>query len=182
MNTRLEETLERLITSPSQGSLLEQVDRLIRRWQRRKLYEMLDRLGKYETVNSVIVDRVVPQNGKKRPALLRFHLPFWQGYDEVFWQALGDYIILALHRVNDVEYDSVRGKLKIHYFDKVTAKIKKTPEDIKAVVQGIAFLIDTEVLPIDYTRFRRMAERRHVVGEMTKEQAAIVGALLKLIP
>jgi hypothetical protein len=42
-------------------------------------------------------------------------------------------------------------------------------------------LVDTEALPTDFTRFRRMTERRDSLGEMSKEQAAIIGAALKFI-
>ena len=35
-----------------------------------------------------------------------------EGYDELFWQALGDYTILALHRVKDVEYNLTRAKIR----------------------------------------------------------------------
>ncbi len=46
---------------------------------------------------------------------------------------------------------------------------------------GLAFMVDREILPTDFTRFRRMNERSDKVGEMSKEQAAVFGALLKLI-
>jgi hypothetical protein len=49
------------------------------------------------------------------------------------------------------------------------------------IIQKIAFLVDTEGLPTDFTRFRRMTERRGSLGEMSKEQAALIGAALKLI-
>lgn len=182
MNTKLEDSLERLVTSPGQGSILEQIDKLIHRQQRKRLYEILENMDKKESVKfPVALDKVIPQRGKKVPAKLRFHLESWQGYDEVFWQALGDYIILALHRVTDVDYDSERGKIKVNYFNKATAKIKKTPEDIRLIVQGLAFLVDAEVLPTDFTRFRRMTERSRHVGEMSKEQAALIGAILKFV-
>lgn len=41
--------------------------------------------------------------------------------------------------------------------------------------------VDTEALPADVTRFRRMAERRDSLGEMSKEQAAVIGAAVKFI-
>ena len=68
----------------------------------------------------------------------------------------------------------------MQYFAKATGRIK-SPENIRAIIQGIAFLVDTEVLPTDFTHFRRMAERRGSVGEMSKEQAAIIGAILKFV-
>jgi malonyl CoA-acyl carrier protein transacylase len=182
MDKALKKTLDTLIASPGQGSIWEQIDKLIRKQQRIQLYEILENTDKKEIVRFPIeLDKIIPQNGKKEPALLRFHLQKWQGYDEVFWQALGDYIILALHRVKDVEYDSGRGKIKLQYFNKATSKKKKSPEDIKEIIQGLAFLVDTDVLPTDFTRFRRMTERLDTVGEMSKEQAALVGVILKFI-
>jgi hypothetical protein len=41
--------------------------------------------------------------------------------------------------------------------------------------------VDTEALTTDFTRFRRMTERRDSLGEMSKEQAALIGAALKLV-
>ena len=64
----------------------------------------------------VVLYKTVLVNGNKMPALLRFYLPTWRGYDEVFWQALCDYAILTLHRVKDLEYNAESGKMKIEYF------------------------------------------------------------------
>ena len=89
-------------------------------------------------------------------------------------------MILAVHRVKDLEFDSHRGRIKVEYFEKIKGRIKY-PNDIKEIVQKIAFLVDTEALPTDFTRFRRMTERRGSLGEMTKEQAALIGAALKFI-
>jgi hypothetical protein len=101
-------------------------------------------------------------------------------HDEIFWQALGDYVILAVHRVKDPEFDRLRAWIKIDYFPKIKGRIK-LPQDIKEIIQKIAFLVDTEALPTDFTRFRRMTERHGSLGEMSKEQAAIIGAALKFI-
>jgi hypothetical protein len=182
MDKGLKKTLEQLLSSPGQGSIWEQVDKIVRKQQRIQLYEMLENTHKKEIDRfPVALERVIPQIGKKQPAILRFHLPKWKGYDEVFWQALGDYIILALHRVTDVEYDSGRGKIKLLYFNKETGKRTKSPDYLKEIIRGLAVLIDTEVLPTDFTRFRRMTERRGSIGEMSKEQAALVGVILKFI-
>jgi len=181
VNTVLKKTLEQLVERPGQGSVLEQLDKLVRKQQRTELYEMLEQIDKKEMgKNPVVLEKSIPQIGKKKPALLRFSLQKWRRYDEVFWRALGDYIILALHRVKDVEYDGSRGKIKVQYFAKAKGRVK-SPENIRAIIQGIAFLVDTEALPTDFTHFRRMAERRGSVGEMSKEQAAIIGAILKFI-
>jgi hypothetical protein len=181
MNSVLQKTLEKLVQRPGQGSILEQIDKLVRRQQRIELYKMLEQVDKKEVAKyPVVLDRSFPQNGKKKPTMLRFSLQKWQRYDEVFWRALGDYTILALHRVTDVDYDSMRGKIKIQYFAKEKGRVK-SPENIRSIIQGIAFLVDNEMLPTDFTHFRRMAERRGSVGEMSKEQAAVIGAILKLV-
>jgi len=173
--------LDKLGSRPGQGSVLEQIEKLLRRAQRRKLYEMLDQIDNSKIRDSVVkLEKCIPQIGRKRPASLRYLLPNWQGYDELFWQALGDYAILALHRVKDVDYDTTRAKIKIQYFAKLEEEAK-SPERIGEIIQGIAYLIDTEALPTDFTHFRRMTERRGSLGEMSKEEAALIGATIKLV-
>ncbi len=127
------------LTHPGQGSVLEQIEKLLRRQQRRKLYRMLDQIDKNKVGDLVVtLEKFIPQMGRKMPALLRFSLPNWQGYDELFWQALGDYAILALHRVKDVEYDATRAKIKVQYFAKLKGAAK-SPERIGEIIQGIAY-------------------------------------------
>jgi hypothetical protein len=173
--------IEKVALIPGQGSVLEQIDKLLRKQQRRNLFEMLEQIDERSVENfPVILYKSLPQNGKTNPALLRFLLPKWQGYDEVFWQALGDYIVLAVHRVTDVDYDRIRGKMKVLYFAKSKGRVK-SPEHIRKIIQRIAFLVDSEDLPTDFTRFRRMTERRGQIGEISKEQAALIGAAIKLL-
>lgn len=181
MDKLTNDILERLVTRPGQGNVLEQVEKLLRRQQRRKLYEMLDQIDKNKLGEFVLrLERYIPQMGRKRAALMRFSLPKWKDYDELFWQALGDYAILALHRVKDVEYDVGRAKIKIRYFAKLEGDAK-SPQRIGEIIQGIAYLIETEALPTDFTRFRRMAERRGSLGEMSKEEAAVIGGTIELL-
>lgn len=173
--------LEKVVMVPGQGSALEQIDKILRKQQRTNLFEMLEKMDSATFEHfPVVLYKSFPQNGKKSPALLRFFLPKWCGYDEVFWQALGDYIVLAVHRVTDVEYERIKGKLKVLYFAKSKGRIK-SPEHIRLIIQKIAFLVDNEDLPTDFTRFRRMAERRELIGEISKEQAALLGAAIKLL-
>lgn len=179
---KFEPMFAQIISIPGQGSALEQMDKLIRRTQRIALYEILDQANPKELDQfPIITDNSIAQCGKKLPARLRYRLPTWRGYDDVFWQALGDYIILALHRVKDVEYDSQRAKICIQYFNKATGKIIKSAEDIRIIIRGLAYLIDTEFLPTDFTRFRRMTERKDSLGEVSKEKAALAGLILKFI-
>jgi hypothetical protein len=173
--------LEKVHTGVGQGSVLEQIDKRYRKQQRLTLFEMLDEVGDKEVeFFPVELYRHIPQMGKKQPALLRFSLPLWRNHDEIFWQSLGDYVILAVHRVKDLEFDRLRGRMKVEYFAKIKGRIKY-PEDIRVIIQKIAYLVDTEALPTDFTRFRRMAERRDSLGEMSKEQAALIGVALKFI-
>jgi len=181
MTDTLTTALEKVHHGLGQGGVLDQIDKLFRKQQRVNLFEKLEKIGKNELEDfPVVLYKIIPQNGKKHPAVLRFHLPSWKGHDEIFWQSLGDYVILAVHRVKDVEFDRDRGRLKVEYFAKTKGRIKY-PEDIAEIIQKIAFLVDTEGLPTDFTRFRRMTERRGSLGEMSKEQAALIGAALKLI-
>ena len=181
MDKVIEQILGKLGTRPGQGGLFEQIDKLLRKQQREELYQMFETIDMNELDDFIVtIDKIIPQIGKKRPAILRFSLPRWKGYDEIYWQALGDYAILALHRVKDIDYDASRGKITLEYFAKIRGRIKSV-DTIRTIIQGIIYLIDNESLPTDYTRFRRMNERRGSLGEMSKEQAAIIGALLKII-
>jgi hypothetical protein len=180
MSDSTDNVLDKLGLQPGQGSVLEQIEKLLRKQQRRRLFEMLDQIDKEKLgYSDIVLEKCIPQIGRKRPQLLRFSLPNWQGYDELYWQALGDYAILALHRVKDVEYDVARAKIKVQYFAKLEG-VGKSPERIGEIIQGIAYLIDIEELPTDYTRFRRMTERRGSLGEMSKEEAALIGAAIKV--
>ena len=182
----MEETFRKILgtvgTIPGQGGLLEQFDKRLRKLQRRVMFDLLEKIGE-EDVKDFPVElyKVVMIAGKKRPALLRFQIPTWSGYDEVFWQALGDYAILALHRVRDLEYNASLGRIKIEYFVRTSGRVR-SPEEIRGIIQKIAFLVDNETLPTDFTRFRSMAERRGQIGDLSKEEAAALGALLKFLP
>lgn len=181
MENSLITAIENVHLGVGQGSVLEQIDKRYRKQQRKTLFEMLEKIDATETNKfPVILYKQIPQNGKKQPALLRFSIPLWKNYDEIFWQALGDYVILAVHRVKDLNFDRIRGRMKVEYFVKLKGRIKY-PKDIREIIQKIAYLVDTEGLPTDFTRFRSMAERRDSLGAMNKEQAALIGAALKFI-
>jgi hypothetical protein len=182
MDTAIQKVLETVGTIPGQGGLLEQFDKRLRKQQRRVMFELLESISKEEVEHvPVVLYKAVLIGGKQRPSLYRLYLPTWRGYDEVFWQALGDYAILALHRVKDLEYNAAKGKIKIEYFVKTVGRIRG-PDEIRGIIQKIAFLVDNETLPTDFTRFRSMAERRGQIGELSKEEAAAIGALLKILP
>ena len=181
MTDSLNMAIEKVQAGVGQGNLLEQIDKRYRKQQRLTLFEMLEKVDEKEIEHfPVDLYKHIPQNGKKRPALLRFSLPLWKYHDEIFWRALGDYVILAVHRVTDLSFDRDRGRMKVEYFAKIKGRIKY-PADVTDIIRKTAYLVDTEALPTDFTRFRRMAERRGSLGEMSKEQAALIGAALKFI-
>lgn len=167
--------LEMTFTEPGQGSVMEKLDKKVRKMQRVKLYEMLEQRKDDFPIE---LYHYTPQVGKIHPAVLRFRLPKWRNYDEIFWQALGDYVILALRSVKDIKFHGQTAKLKIEYF--ATKKRQKSPEEIKKIIKGLACLIDAESLSTDFTHFRRMAERHGSLGEMKKEQAALFGVALQM--
>ena len=182
MEAVVQRILESVGTIPGQGGLLEQFDKRLRKLQRRVMFELLDSINREDVQDlPVVLYKTVFADGNQRPALFRFYLPTWRGYDEVFWQALGDYAVLALHRVKDLAYNTAEGKLKIEYFVRTSGRIR-TPEEIRGIIQKIAFMVEKEILPTDFTRFRSMAERREHIGDLSKEQAAAIGAILKLLP
>jgi hypothetical protein len=182
MEAAIEKILETMSTTPGQGGLLEQFDKRLRKLQRRVMFQLFEKIDEEELERlPVELYKTVFMDGNKMPALFRFHLPTWRNYDEVFWQALGDYAILTLHRVKDLEYNVAKGKLKIEYFVRTSGRIRSA-EEIRGIIQKIAFLVDNETLPTDFTRFRSMAERRGHIGELSQEKAVAVGALLKFLP
>ena len=173
MNDALE-IFEKL-SFPSQGSVLEKIDKLVRVEERRRLNEMLKKVQGKEDF-SVTLYRHIKQAGYAQPALLRFSIPQWRGYDEVFWLALCGYLILAIHSVTDIDYDRQRAVIRIKY---IARNDPKTPEEITEIIRGIVCLISREELPTDFTLYRRLSERQGSLGEMSKGEAAFIGALIK---
>ncbi len=178
MDIGIHYALEKIGARPGQGSLIEQIDKLLREMQRNELEKMLDEVGQTEA-DTFIVDiyQSIPQAEMKEPALVRFRLPKWKGVNNVFWLALGDYLILALHSITDVEFDRTRGTLKVRYFH--THDSYKSPEYIQRTIKGIVTLIHQRMLPTDFTHFRRMYDRQKSIGEMSKTQAVMIGGLIE---
>ena len=126
VDTAIKKILGTVGTIPGQGGLLEQFDKRLRKLQRGVMFELFENISKEEVERlPVVLYKTLPIAGNQRPALFRLYLPTWRGYDEVFWQALGDYAILTLHRVKDLEYNAAKGKIKIEYFVKTIWKGKK---------------------------------------------------------
>jgi len=180
MNTRIEAALEKLATRPGQGSLVEQIDKILRELQRTELERMLEEVDEKEAYKvTVDIYHFLPQVKMKEPALVRLHLPEWEGYNEVFWLALGDYLILALHSITDVGFDRMRGTLKVRYF--YAEESHKSPEDVKRTIKRVVALIGKRVLPTDFTHFRRMDDRQKSIGELSKREALAIGGAIELM-
>jgi hypothetical protein len=179
MQLGIQYALEKLGARPGQGTFVEQIDKLLRELQRTELEKMLKEVDKKEA-DQVTVDiyQFLPQVKMKEPALARFYLPEWKGYNDVFWLALGDYLILALHSITDVGFDRMRGTLKVRYFH--TDDSYKSPENTKSIIKGLVVLIGTRALPTDFTHFRRMYDRQKSIGEISKKEAAIIGGAFEL--
>jgi len=179
MKIGVQEGLERLAARPGQGNAAEQIDKLLRELQRMELQKMLKEVDEKESERfTVDIYRFLPQVKMKEPALVRFRLPDWKGFNDVFWLALGDYLILALHSITDVGFDRARGTLKVRYF--YTEESRKSPEDIRKIIKGLVSLIGTRALPVDFTHFRRMFDRQQSIGEISKKEALAIGGILQL--
>jgi hypothetical protein len=177
---KFKDIMQKLRSDPGQGGALEQIEKMIRESQRKHLHEMFDAVSDADTKGLVSVYKYIPQNGKALPAIIRFLIPSWKGHDKVFWLALGDYIRVSLWSVIDVDYSARGGKIVIKYYDTHATK-EKTPEAIALEIAKIVFLIEHEKLSVDFTRFRRMAERRGTIGELPTEVVAILAGLLKVV-
>jgi len=179
MNIGIQYALEKLSARPGQGSLAEQIDKLLRELQRTELEKMLREIDQEEGEKfAVDIYQFLPQVKMQEPALVRFRLPKWKGFNNVFWLALGDYLILALHSITDVAFDRARGTLKVRYF--YAEESRKSPEDIREIIRGLAALIDKRLLPVDFTHFRRMYDRQKSIGEISKKEAIAIGGLMEL--
>jgi hypothetical protein len=179
MSIGIQYALEKLATRPGQGSLVEQIDKLLRELQRTELERMLEGVDEKEADKlAVDIYQFLPQVRMKEPAMVRFHLREWEGFNEVFWLALGDYLILALHSITDVGFNRTRGTLKVRYF--YTEESRKSPEDIRKYIKGLATLIVRRALPTDFTHFRRMYDRQQSVGEMSKKEVLAIGGSIEL--
>ena len=179
MNTEIPKVIEKLFVRPGQGSLLEQMDKLLREIQRSVLDKLLKGVDPEEADRfTVDIYHFQPQVKMKEPTLVRFSLPQWKRFNEVFWQALGDYLILSIHSVTDVDFNRARGALKVRYFH--TEGSYKTPDYLRDVIKKLAVLIEKRILPTDFTIFRRMAERSQSIGEISKKEAAMIGGAFEL--
>ena len=76
MDVEIQNVLGKLFIRPGQGSLLEQMDKLLREVQRSELDNLLKGMDPEETGQfTVDIYHFLPQIKMKEPTLVRFYLP-----------------------------------------------------------------------------------------------------------
>src|SRR6187455_141864 len=113
-----QDILETVSHEPGQGRLLDQIEKILRVQQRERLDIVLSQVAEDQLLPvQVLLERDLPQRGKSNPAYNRFVIPSWKKYDDIYWQSLVDYIVLALRTFKEIDFCAKRGKLVLHYFD-----------------------------------------------------------------
>ena len=193
MNTHLESTaqtnhprshltfqdiLETVRHEPGQGRLLDQIEKIVRVQQRDRLDVILSQVAEDQLLPvQVLLERELPQRGKSNPAYNRFVIPSWKKYDDIYWQSLVDYIVLALRTFKEIDFCAKRGKLVLHYFD-----IPGGAARVQDVIRRLVWLIDNEHLSVDFTRSRWMENWRHTVASMSREEVLTAAGILEIVP
>ena len=127
MSNSLSMALEKVHSGVGQGSLLEQIDKRYRKQQRISLFEMLEKVDNIAVQNfPVVLYKHVAQNGKSSLPYCGFLSRCGLIMTKYSGKHLEIIIILAVHRVKDLEFDRLRGgtvKIGIFRQDKRTNKI-----------------------------------------------------------
>ena len=173
-----QDILETVSHEPGQGRLLDQIEKIVRVQQRERLYVILSQVAEDQLRPvRVLLECDVPQRGKSNPAYNRFMIPSWKKYDDIYWQSLIDYTILALRTFKEIDFCAMRGKLVLRYFD-----IPGGTPRIQDVIRRLVWLIDNEHLSVDFTRSRWMESWRHTVASMSREEVLTVAGVLEILP
>jgi hypothetical protein len=104
-------------------------------------------------------------------------IPSWKKYDEIYWQSLIDYTILALRTFKEIDFNANRGKLMLCYFD-----IPGGTSQVHDVIRRLIWLIDNDHLSVDFTRSRWMENWRHTVASMSREEVLTAAGILEIVP
>ena len=173
-----QDILETVSHEPGQGRLLDQIEKILRVQQRERLDIVLSQVAEDQLLPvQVLLERDLPQRGKSNPAYNRFVIPSWKKYDDIYWQSLVDYIVLALRTFKEIDFCAKRGKLVLHYFD-----IPGGAARVQDVIRRLVWLIDNEHLSVDFTRSRWMENWRHTVASMSREQVLTAAGILEIVP
>ena len=173
-----QDILEMVSHEPGQGRLLEQIEKIVRVQQRDRLYVILSQIAEDQLLPvQVLLERDLPQRGKFNSAYNRFLIPSWKRYDEIYWQSLVDYTILALRTFKEIDFCANRGKLVLRYFD-----IPGETPQVQDVIRRLVWLIDNDHLPVDFTRSRWMENWRHTVASLSREEVFTAIGALEILP
>jgi hypothetical protein len=173
-----QDILETVSHEPGQGRLLDQIEKILRVQQRERLDIVLSQVAEDQLLPvQVLLERDLPQRGKSNPAYNRFAIPSWKKYDDIYWQSLVDYIVLALRTFKEIDFCAKRGKLVLHYFD-----IPGGAARVQDVIRRLVWLIDNEHLSVDFTRSRWMENWRHTVASMSREEVLTAAGILEIVP
>ena len=173
-----QDILETVSHEPGQGRLLDQIEKILRVQQRERLDSVLSQVAEDQLLPvQVLLERDLPQRGKSNPAYNRFVIPSWKKYDDIYWQSLVDYIVLALRTFKEIDFCAKRGKLVLHYFD-----IPGGAARVQDVIRRLVWLIDSENLSVDFTRSRWMENWRHTVASMSREEVLTAAGILEIVP
>jgi hypothetical protein len=173
-----QDILETVSHEPGQGRLLDQIEKILRVQQRERLDIVLSQVAEDQLLPvQVLLERDLPQRGKSNPAYNRFVIPSWKKYDDIYWQSLVDYIVLALRTFKEIDFCAKRGKLVLHYFD-----IPGGAARVQDVIRRLVWLIDNENLSVDFTRSRWMESSHHTVASMSREEVLTAAGILEIVP
>lgn len=173
-----QDILETVSHEPGQGRLLDQIEKILRVQQRERLDIVLSQVAEDQLLPvQVLLERDLPQRGKSNPAYNRFVIPSWKKYDDIYWQSLVDYIVLALRTFKEIDFCARRGKLVLHYFD-----VPGGAARVQDVIRRLVWLIDNENLSVDFTRSRWMENWRHTVASMSREEVLTAAGILEIVP
>ena len=173
-----QDILETVSHEPGQGHLLEQIEKIVRIQQRERLYVVLSQVSEDQLLPvQVLLERDLPQRGKRNSAYNRFVIPSWKKYDDIYWQSLIDYTILALRTFKEIDFCAIRGKLVLQYFD-----IPGGTPRVQDVIRRLVWLIDNGHLSVDFTRSRWMEGWRNTVASMSREEIFTAASIVEVVP
>ena len=173
-----QDILETVSHEPGQGRLLDQIEKIVRVQQRERLDVILSQVAEDQLLPvQVLLERDLPQRGKSNPAYNRFVIPSWKKYDDIYWQSLIDYTILALRTFKEIHFCAMRGKLVLHYFD-----IPGGTPRVQDVIRRLVWLIDNEsfvrrlyAIPVD-------GKLASYCGEHEPRGSMTAAGILEIVP
>jgi len=168
-----------LLIHPGQGSIDEQKDKIMREEQREPLYKLIHSVSDEEVKGHVLVNYEQAPEGFSEPSLMRFSIPRWARYHEVYWESLSGRLKLAVGGVVKLEYDNILGTLMIRHFD-TPGHQKKPANFVAKLIAKLCLLVERGELTTDFTRWRHKAEYSSAIGQLSPGQATFLVTLLKL--